>query len=77
MSEYIVDFGDGAKSAVRMAMARQHGAEMRGGIVRCADCRWRKERKERDGMECRLRPLCNFYVKPDDFCSQGERRMGA
>lgn len=68
MSEYIVDFGDDAKSAVRMAMARQHGAEMRGGIVRCADCE--HYNSYQDLCE-RLKP--GMVVMGDGFCAWGER----
>ena len=75
MSEYIVDFGDDAKSAVRMAMARQHGAELRGGIVRCVDCRWAK--LDHSDHEYRDEYRCNMWitdVSADGYCWRGRRK---
>ena len=66
MSEYIVYFGNDGKSDVRMAMAKQHGAVVRGGIVRCKDCR-----HEGKPYECWL-----GETKPDEFCSRGKRKEG-
>jgi hypothetical protein len=40
VSEYIVDFGTDDELFVRIAMVKQHGAELRDGIVRCRDCKW-------------------------------------
>ena len=74
MNEYVVDFGDDAKSAVRIAMAEQHGADVRGEIVRCRDC---KEYRESD-CTCHSWQWHNWdapiEVDPDGFCAWGEKR---
>lgn len=47
-------------------------------IVRCSECKWRKADNSCD-LNCRIEYLDGtetdmwFYVKPDDFCSYGER----
>ena len=45
-------------------------------VVRCKDCKWLESGKDYE-------PYCNHWksglyaeVKPDDFCSYGERREG-
>ena len=37
-------------------------------IVRCAECKWDKERMKPKAVKC------IYGHKPDDFCSYGERR---
>ena len=47
-------------------------------IVHCGECKWRKTDNSCD-LNCRIEYLDGtetdvwFYVKPDDFCSYGER----
>lgn len=47
-------------------------------IVRCKECRWRKQDKSCD-LNCRVDYLDGteidmwFYTEDDDFCSYGER----
>ena len=64
MTEYIVGFG--GNPAVRIAMAKQHGAVVRWEIVRCRGCR-----HEGKPYECWL-----GETKPDEFCSRGKRKEG-
>lgn len=45
-------------------------------VVRCKDCKRFVENKEALVTYCK-RELKNLYVKPDDFCSYGERKDGA
>ena len=44
-------------------------------VVRCRDCRWAREASPKGEWHrtCRLRPLMQYYVRDDDFCSHGER----
>lgn len=44
-------------------------------VVRCKDCKRFVENKEALVTYCK-RELKNLYVKPDDFCSYGERKDG-
>lgn len=44
-------------------------------VVRCKDCKRFVENKEALVTYCK-RELKNLYVKPDDFCSYGERKGG-
>lgn len=47
-------------------------------IVRCKECRWRKQDKSCD-LNCRIEYLDGtetdmwFYTEDDDYCSYGER----
>lgn len=41
-----------------------------GELVRCAECKWDKERMKPKAIKC------IHDHKPDDFCSYGERRDG-
>lgn len=70
MSEYIVDFGDDAKSAVRIAMAKQHGAKILGEVVRCVDCKY----------SIAFGNGCMWWgdgvdTETDGSCTYGERRV--
>ena len=71
MTEYIVDFGDDGKSAVRIAMAKQHGAVVRGEIVRCEDCKYSLAH----GYGCG-RNQDIYDVEPSGFCAWGEPKEG-
>ena len=75
MSEYIVDFGDDGKSAVRIAMAKQHGAELRGEIVRCRDCKHFRSYEETGKDD-----WCSFHEhigwSRNGYCAWGERKEG-
>ena len=42
-------------------------------VVRCKDCKRFADNREAFVTHCR-RELKNLHVKPDDFCSYGERR---
>ena len=76
MTEYIVDFGDDGKSAVRIAMAKQHGAVVRWEIVRCRGCK----HGHKDVCE---RPIWDdgdracTPIEPDGFCAWGEPKGGS
>ena len=73
MTERIVDFGDDGKADVRMAMAKQHGAVVRGKIVRCGDCKHGYkdvcERPIWDDGDRACTP-----IESGGYCAWGERR---
>ena len=78
MSEYIVDLGDDGKSAVRIAMAKQHGAMVRGEIVRCRDCIYYTEDPEPidPGWPMMCERTGADMVEPYGFCAWPERKEG-
>ena len=45
-------------------------------VVRCRDCKYRKYDDIFGTLWCNLNS-CTKRVKPDDFCSYGERKEGA
>lgn len=84
MTEHIVDFGTDDESFVRIAIAKQHGAELRGGIVRCADCDLSHE-DELGDLRCHgpLTEPWDYYsdepsdgvkVEPSGFCAWAVKR---
>ena len=85
MSEYIVDFGDDGKSTVRIAMAKQHGAVVRGELVRCRDCKHYRDGIGENGRRY-SEPHCGeigalaygalFEVSEDCYCAWGKRKEG-
>ena len=76
MREYIVDFGDKSSAFVGLAMAEavNHGANIKCEVVRCRDCKFRREYKTLNEVECLLFDDATFEPKPDGFCAWGERR---
>jgi len=84
MTERIVDFGDDGKVDVRIAMAKQHGAVVRGGIVHCRDCMYYRDGIGRNGRRY-SEPYCGnigelaygalFEVSDDWFCADGQRKV--
>ena len=83
MSEYIVDFGDDGKADVRMAMAMQHGAQVRGEIVRCRDCRHftpkgthKFKNGETNADYCAYIRGWMLQITPDGYCAWAERKEG-
>lgn len=44
-------------------------------VVRCKDCEWAMKSTELPGWYmCKCEEAFDYYAKPDDFCSHGERR---
>lgn len=67
MAEWIVEIKDGKFPIGKMSE-----------LVRCKDCRYRENFPTLDDTEalyCRLHTISNWFwaVKPQDFCSRGER----
>ena len=51
-------------------------------VVRCKDCKWWSEESEFDwdGETILTERVCekhDCYIKPDDFCSWGEKKCGS
>ena len=43
-------------------------------VVRCKDCEWATKSTELPGWYmCKCEEAFDYYAKPDDFCSYGER----
>ena len=81
MTERIVDFGNDGKSAVRIAMARQHGAVVRGEIVRCRDCANFDSKRDGCWWFAHAERQSDYSwadepsdVEPGGFCAWGERK---
>lgn len=83
-TEYIVDFGDYRSNAfvkLSMALIEQNGAKLHERVVRCCDCT--HKRRAWNGHEPNFigNWFCSYTggheVKPDDFCSRGERKARA
>ena len=44
-------------------------------VVRCKDCEWAVKSTELPGWYmCKCEEAFDYYAKPDDFCSHGERK---
>ena len=44
-------------------------------VVRCKDCKWATKSTELPGWYmCKCEEAFDYYAKPDDFCSYGERK---
>lgn len=65
------NYGINAK-AIKVAIDNQPTADV-AEVVCCRDCRRYVENKEAFVSYC-TKGLRNIFVKPDDFCSDGERK---
>ena len=55
-------------------MKSEHLAITLPNVVRCRDCKFRREYKTLNEVECLLFDDATFEPKPDGFCAWGERR---
>ena len=60
------------EKAVQMAVDGEPTADV-AEVVRCRDCRWGVKTSPPVTSYC-IKGLRNILVKPDDFCSDGERK---